>query len=78
LAKSKCDQAGLGADIVIGVTGTELCPVTVALPANYQGAMMLIPPKQGGKAWGLAQPMRNGQTRMPQAPGSCQRGTCQW
>ena len=31
LSKSKCDQVGLGADIVVGVTGTELCPVTAIL-----------------------------------------------
>ena len=31
LKKSKCDQVGAGADIVIGVTGTELCPVAAIL-----------------------------------------------
>ncbi len=31
LKQSKCDQAGVGADIVMGITGTALCPVTAIL-----------------------------------------------
>ncbi len=31
LKQSKCDQVGAGVDIVIGVTGTELCPVAAIL-----------------------------------------------
>ena len=28
LKRSKCNQFGQGADVVVGVTGTEICPVT--------------------------------------------------
>ena len=31
LKRSKCDQFGAGSDIVVGVTGAELCPVTAIL-----------------------------------------------
>ena len=31
LRQSKCDQAGVGADVVVGVTGSDLCPVTAVL-----------------------------------------------
>lgn len=31
LKQAKCDQFGAGSDIVVGVTGTELCPVTAIL-----------------------------------------------
>ena len=28
LKTSKCDQFGQGADVVVGVTGTDICPVS--------------------------------------------------
>ena len=31
LKRSKCDQFGAGSDIVVGITGAELCPVTAIL-----------------------------------------------
>ena len=31
LRQSKCDQAGIGADVVVGRTGRELCPVIAVL-----------------------------------------------
>ena len=31
LRRSKCDQAGKGADVVVGKTGSDVCPVTAIL-----------------------------------------------
>ena len=31
LKKSKCDQFGVGSDIVVGATGSDLCPVRAIL-----------------------------------------------
>ena len=31
LKRSKCDQFGQGADVVVGMTGTEICPVTALI-----------------------------------------------
>ena len=31
LRRSKCDQAGMGADVVVGKTGSDVCPVTAIL-----------------------------------------------
>ena len=37
LKRSKCDQFGAGTDIVVGVTGAELCLVTVLLYIELRG-----------------------------------------
>ena len=46
LKQSKCDQFGVGADILVGVTGSDLCPITAILAyiqvrGNQPGAFFL-------------------------------------
>ncbi len=56
LKKSKCDQFGMGADVIVGKTGNALCPVAAILPAE-------------GLHWG---PSSWTQTAVSsQSPGSC-------
>ena len=32
--RSRCDQFGSGADVVVGITGDELCPVAISLSSG--------------------------------------------
>ena len=61
LRKSKCDQFGAGADIILGRTSNPLCPVAailgfIAIRGSHPGPFLLD--SQGGvvtKAWFVAQ-----------------------
>jgi len=61
LKKSKCDQFGMGADIVVGVTGATLCPVKaileyIELRGNQPGPFFLNTAKGAvTKPWFIAQ-----------------------
>lgn len=40
--KSKCDQFGMGSDIVLGKTGLDLCPVTAILHCSSRQSVWSI------------------------------------
>ena len=43
LRRSKCDQAGKGADVVVGKTGSDVCPVTAVLEYIEQWGLQAGP-----------------------------------
>ena len=61
LKKSKCDQYGSGADVVVGITGDELCPVSaicqyLMLRGDKKGSFFLDPDgKAVRKPWFVEQ-----------------------
>ena len=61
LRRAKCDQFGVGSDIVLGRTGSVLCPVTALLEyisdrGDRPGAFFLVTPSQHAtKTWFITQ-----------------------